>query len=331
MRATIRDIASNLNVSHTTVSRVLNRRDNARVSEETRARIENEALILGYRPNRAARVLVTGKTNLIGLGMGDFATYNVSVMHEVDVKLRERGYQMLVQRLPEPERMEELLQWPMDGLILLDFPGHVENLLKSGPINLPLVNIGTYSSEAVDHVALDLRVGAEQAMRHLVELGYRRIVYVASQWETRAGEPRFDAYAEEMRRANLKPEYLTLEGPTRTAACAGLNSFLTHSPFESGNPTQALFCLNDDIAIGCYRTLLDHGLRVPRDVALIGCDDIEDIRYLECRLSSIAYPIGAICETALNFLEARIENPLLNRQKAIIPAKFVSRESTREK
>ena len=115
MRATIRDIAVNLNVSHTTVSRVLNRRGDARISEATRLRVQEEALLLGYRPNRAARVLVTGKTNLVGLGMGEFFhPYNVSVMHHVEEKLRQRGYQMLAQRLPEPERMEELLQWPLE-------------------------------------------------------------------------------------------------------------------------------------------------------------------------------------------------------------------------
>ena len=218
----------------------------------------------------------------------------------------------------------------MNGLILLDYPGHVETLLKSGPTHVPLVNIGLYSSEAVDHVGLDLRQGADQAVKHLIDLGYARIVFVTSEWGGRAGEPRFNAYYQGMVAANLVPEYLVLEQPTRANGYSGMNRYLTEHPFEKGNDKQAIFCLNDDTAIGCYRALLDYGLRVPDDVAIIGCDDIEDVQYMECRLSSIAYSISDICETAINFLEARIQDPTISKQKAIIPASFISRDSTRQ-
>lgn len=331
MRTTIRDIARNLELSHSTVSKVLNRRTDAFISDTTRERVEKEAKRLGYRPNHAARALATGKTGLIGLGIGDFFhSYNISVMHHVDNHLRNRGYQMLLQRFREPENVTRLMDWPMDGLITLDYPDHVNALLKAAPKPLPIVSMGTYSAEMADHVALDLFVGAQQAMRHLTAQGYTRILYVVNMWGSRVGEPRRDAYFEAMSHSGFEPEYLILESPSREVAYKTLQDFLVNRPFERRKEKTALFCLNDEIAIGCYRALLESGLRIPQDIGLIGCDDSDDVQYLECPLSSISYSISHLCDTALDFLEARIENPSLGRQKAVVTSQFVARKSTQE-
>lgn len=329
MRITIRDIARNLDLSHSTVSKVLNRRLDSFISDTTRERVEKEAKKLGYRPNHAARALATGKTGLIGLGIGDFFhSYNTSVMHHVDNHLQNRGYQMLVQRFREPECAAKLLDWPLDGLITLDYPNHVKALVEASPKLLPIVSMGTYSAEITDHVELDLFVGAQQAMRHLVAQGYTRILYVVSAWGNRVGEPRRDAYFEGMNRAGLEPEYLLTASPTREMAYSTLLEFLADRPFGKRIEKTALFCFSDEIAIGCYRALMENGLRVPEDVGLVGCDDSINVQYLECPLSSVSYSIGQLCDTALDFLEARIENPALGRQKAIVTSHFVSRKST---
>ena len=331
MRATIRDIAQNLGLSHSTVSKVLNQRSDSFISAKTRQRVELEAKRLAYRPNHAARALVTGKTGLIGLGIGDyFQPYNMSVMAYVDNYLTQRGYRMMVQRFYEANHVIKEMDWSVDALIMLDHPEQVDAILFSMPRPFPIVSIGTYSYEMIDHVGLDLFSGAQQAMRHLLAQGYTRIHFVVNTWGNRIGEPRRDAYVESMNHNALEPEYLLLPNPARETAYLTLKKLLQERSFLLKKEKTALFCFNDEIAVGCYRALLEYGLRIPDDVGLVGCDNSPAVQYLECPLSSISYSIGELCSTALDFLEARIENETLSRQVGTVQSHFVSRKSTKE-
>jgi DNA-binding LacI/PurR family transcriptional regulator len=329
LRTTIRDIARNLNVSHSTVSKALNRRTDAFISEATRQRVEDEANRLGYRPNHAARALSTGKTNLIGLSIADFRSdYSIRVMHHVDQLLEARGYQMMVQRLPNSEQMGNLLEWPLDGLLLLDFPDHVEALLQSSPAHVPIVNLGAYSGTQADHVGIDLLTGAQQAMAHLIQHGYERIIYTATAWGVRDEEPRHQAYISSLSSIDLDSEEFFVEQPSRGSAYSTLIGALAKKQLTLDQRKTALFCFNDDIALGCYRALSESGIRVPEDIGIVGCDDSEAIQYLERPISTISYSIRELCRQGLDFLEARIEDPTLAIQYETIPSRFIPRNST---
>ena len=332
MRITIRDIARNLNLSHSTVSKVLNRRTDAFISEATRRRVEEEATRLCYRPNQAARALASGKTNLIGLCVGDFNTYNISVINHVEDHLRRRGLQMVVQRIVNLERGGRILEWPLDGMLILDFPDHIAMIREATQNQIPIVSMGSYSAELVDHVSLDLFSGAVEAMERLIEQKYTRIIYVTSEWGSRVGEARHDAYFRSVEKAGLVPEAFIVDGPTREAA---YDMFARNAVVGRLRDEQAiapkkttLFCFNDEIALGVYRALMEGGIRVPEDIALVGCDDSRDIQYLECPLSTISYSVSDLCEAGVNLLEKRIQNPGSGLQRAVVASQFIERKSS---
>lgn len=334
MRTTIRDIARNLNLSHSTVSKVLNGRSDAFISDATRSRVSEEATRLRYRPNHAARALATGKTNLIGLCVGDFNTYSTSVVNLVEEHLQRRGLQMIVQRILNLECSGKILEWPLDGLLVLDFPDHITIIGEAMQNQIPIVSMGSYSAELVDHVALDLFTGAVEAMSRLIKQGYTRIIYVTSEWGNRVGEARHDAYFQQLEEAGLEAETIMVDGPTREAAYAALTRDAVvarlRDELAADRKKTVLFCFNDEIALGVYRALLEGGLRVPGDVALVGCDDSRDIQYLECPLSSISYSISDLCAVGVDLLEKRIQNPGRGLQRAVVASRFIERKSSSE-
>ena len=334
MRTTIRDIARNLNISHSTVSKALNARPDAFISAATRLRVEEEARRLCYRPNHAARALATGRTNMIGLCVSDFNTFNTSVITHVDDHLRQHGFQMVVHRMLSPERSEEIIEWPLGGLLILDFPDYLKRLLDITQNQVPMVSIGSYSAQLVDHVALDLFSGAVDAMKRLIEQKYTRILYVTSEWGTKVGEARHDAYFQLVEDAGMEPELLMVDGPTREAAYEMFTrnaiAGRLRDEREAGGQKTALFCFNDEIALGVYRALMDAGVRVPTDVALVGCDDSRDVQYLECPLSTISYSISDMCALGVDLLEKRIRNPDSDRQYVVVPSRFIERKSSSE-
>ena len=148
---------------------------------------------------------------------------------------------MLVQRFREPKYMSRLLDWPMDGLITLDYPGHVQTLLKSSLASLPIVSMGTFSAEHTDHVTLDLFPGTQ---------GYTRILYVVNEWGLSVPEPRRDAYFETLSAAGLEPQCIVLQGATREEGYLVMQSYLAANPVQKRSEKTAFFCLNDSIAVG---------------------------------------------------------------------------------
>src|SRR5437868_4553948 len=96
---------------------------------------------------------------------------------------------------------------------------------------------------------------------------------------------------------------------------------------EHGHP-EAIFCHSDDVALGIYRGLCDLNLRVPEDVALVGCDGIQDTQYLECPLTTLVQPVAEMCATAWQFLLQRLEKPKLKNQRAVLKPKLAIRESS---
>jgi LacI family transcriptional regulator len=99
---------------------------------------------------------------------------------------------------------------------------------------------------------------------------------------------------------------------------------------HQGRP-EAIFCHADDAALGVYRGLCDLGVRVPEEVALVGCDGIEDTEYLECPLTTLVQPVAAMCATAWQFLQQRLEQPSISPQHAILKPKLALRESSRRR
>ncbi|MCW3095747.1 MAG: transcriptional regulator, LacI family [Chthonomonadaceae bacterium] len=330
MRVTIKNIASELGLSHATISRALNDRKDPFISDATRLRVRQAAEQMGYRPNLAARALATGRTQLIALWLKSLLTgYHAHVAHYMELQARQHSRKLVINILGGPDDMqtggEEDAAWNVDGIIAHENSGPVRRLLAQYPSSsIPIVTTGTYSYLADgDMVGIDLYSGAREAMEHLVASGHRRIAYLVNGTSDFPAEPRRKAYTGVMGEAGLPEEGIVTTDQLRATARNTVRAYVQ----EHGCPT-ALFCHNDDMAIGAYRGLLDAGLRVPDDIALIGCDGIEDTTYLECPLSTIVQPVEAMCALAWQFLERRIADPQMPPQQVTLQSHLAIRESS---
>jgi LacI family transcriptional regulator len=131
-----------------------------------------------------------------------------------------------------------------------------------------------------------------------------------------------------MRQAGLKPKFLyyPLSEQQRPLVRQSIQDYVR----EEGCP-EAIFCHSDDVALGIYRGLCDLKLRVPGDVALVGCDGIQDTEYLECPITTLVQPVAEMCATAWRFMLRRLESPLVKRQSLVLKPELIVRESSRRR
>jgi len=327
-RPTIKDIAEKANVSGWTVSQVLNGRTGVSIAEKTRHRVLQIAGEVGYRPNHAARALVSNRTHLIAIWMRtheSYSPYYGNIQHHLQRFARQHGYQCITEgvAIEDVEELDfsKLMNWPMDGVIACDVNGPVSAYAAiNSDDRLPMVSIGALSVDSTDYVRVDLYSGALSAVRHLIDVGCRRISYIGRlPYDMRA-----DAYAHVLQEHNRIEEYIPCPADSRASGRTSILDYI-HS---NGTP-DGIFCENDELAIGCYRGLCELGIRVPEDVAIVGCDGIDDIAYQARQISTINVPIYELCETAWTFLENRINKPDLPQQQHVIIPELIVRESSR--
>jgi len=325
MKVTIKQIAECVGVSPSTVSRVLSGRGERLISEQTRQRVLLAAEELGYQPHMAARSLVTGRTCTVALWMHHLYTaFHARVVHLVETTLWQSGYEMLVRQvghLSEPPRPS----WGrVDGIIgfeCLSALRLMHNLVRRR--SAPVVSMGAYYLTDIDHVGVDLYAGAMQAVQHLIDQGCRRVAYLVNAESRHPGDARRDAYDAVMQEAGLRREYIVAVDQSRAAAAAAVAAHVE----QFGLP-DAIFCHNDEMALGAYRSLRLLGVRVPDEVALIGCDGIEDTEYLEVPLTTVRQPLEEMCRLACEFLQRRMAQPDIPVQSAVLLPQLVVRESS---
>jgi LacI family transcriptional regulator len=143
-----------------------------------------------------------------------------------------------------------------------------------------------------------------------------------------AGDPRTDAYRDEMRAAGLMEEHIFQPYSfLPTVQAADSQTAVAAHVKEHGVP-QAIFCRNDHMALGAYRALRDAGYRIPEDVALVGCDGIAEAKYLDAPLTTVQQPIVEMCRIGWQFLKQRMENSALPLQSAVLQSELVIRKSS---
>ena len=330
-RVTLKDIAKRLDVSHATVSRALNRPEDPLISEATKLRVLHAATEMGYRPNQAARTLATGRTGLVALWLWSEAvpnSYHAYVSQLMHAEAHRRSCQLIVDLVcwaTLEARKDNLFEaWHVDGIVAHESgPAFQTQFLGSHRPPVPVVSTGAYHFlPGVDRVSIDVFEGAVLAMNHLIEQGRRRIMYVTDDLAHRGADPWYIAYTSQLKDFGLESIFLDVQS-TRAAVRVAVREYVR----VHGAP-DALFCHNDDMAIAAYRGLCDLGVRVPDDVAIVGCDGIEDTEYLEVPLTTIAQPLVEMCRVASQFLEQRIEDPSRPIQEVTLPATLVIRSSS---
>jgi LacI family transcriptional regulator len=328
MSATIRDIADQLGLSSSTVSRVLSSKNRALISKATSHRVLMAAQEMRYRPNYAARSLATGRTNMIAFWSPGFhVSFFNTVAHQIQRKLRDNGYETIMGELgnsrEKPFGELGLTRWKVDGIIMNGSGDWLDAYLQNHPSReVPLVHISVQNSASVDLVWLDLYPASRQAVQSLLDGGRKRIAHMLTASTDYAGGRR-GAYQDVLREAGRKPEYISVPQGNRPDSRRMMKQYV-----RSHGCPDAIFCANDEMAIGAYRGLRDLGIKIPDDVALVGCDGIEDTEYLDTPLTTIVQPVKQMCDAAWQLLRARMDEPDAPIQRVVLEPQLVIRDSS---
>ncbi len=333
MGASIKDVAERAGVSVKTVSNVVN--GYQFVAPQTRAKVQKALDELDYRPNLSARLLRGGRTGLIALAVPEirmpyFAELAAQVVHIA----KDHGWTVLIdetQGILDNERLvsEGLKSHLVDGLIVSPLALRARDV-QTRRDRTPLVLLGERLVHApVDHVSIDNVAGAQAAVAHLAQLGRRRIAAIGSQPHVSGGTAalRLKGYRQALRSARLPYDPMLVVPAAHYHRSDGAQAMATLLDLD--DPPDAVFCLNDLMALGAIRTLHARGLRVPEQIAVIGFDDIEEARFSTPTLSTVAPDKGQIARLALGLLERRItDGDSAQPQEGYADFRLVVREST---
>ena len=335
MGARMIDIARDLGVSLMTVSKAL--RSHSDISEQTRTRVMKRAQELDYRPNWIARSLVTRRTYVIGLVIPDLMhSFFAEVAKGVTRKFEPLNYQIVIANSDENADIEErqvelLLARSVDGLI-------IASTQPNGRRNL----FGTLANRGVPYVMIDRapaglkanyvgvkdeEIGA-MATEHLIEQGCRRIAHIRGPLIA-PGTGRLRGYSRALAKHGLKapPEYVVSGQHSDGSGYDAMRQLLKLNP-----PPDGVFCYNDPVAAGAIKAVLEAGLRVPDDIAIIGAGNVHYSDLLRVPLSTIDQSSSAIGETAAELLVSCIESKTpVPAKRILIAPQLVVRESSRRK
>ncbi len=331
----MKDIAQDLNVSVVTVSKVL--RNHSDISQATRDRVLQRMKELNYRPNLAARTLVTGRTYMIGLVVpGLMHPFFVEVAKALSKEIRPLGYSLVIassEEDPELERqeIEFLLSRQVDALVVASAQTSPASFREIESRNIPYVLIDRRLADLnANFIGIDdVQVGL-LATRHLIDSGYTRIAHIRGP-ELSTGNARFEGYrrALEESKRPIAPEYVVAE--TAIDDCGESSGFDAMQQLLARTPRpDAVFCFNDQVAIGAMRAILNAGLRLPEDVALVGAGNILHSDLLRVSLSTIDQATAEIGQRAAKLAVKLIEATSAPRSKTVLlEPSLVIRESSR--
>ena len=330
----IKDVARIAGVSIATVSRCVN--DPERVKEKTRVRVRNAILKTGYSPNTLARSFRTGKTNVIMVvlpSVGD--PFFTDVMKGIRSVANEKGYSILINEtqfntMTADEIGAMVVSRQADGIVLLATlsPFGTEVLSSNSQRALPVV-IGceTISSELADFPSVHIEnvCAAEEATHYLIAAGHRRIAFIHGSEQSLLTDDREHGYRSAMNKAGFViEEGWVLEGKlSLEGAIHATHQLLNHSH----RPT-AIFCANDEMAMGAYHEIRSAGLKIPEDISVMGFDDIRYARVMDPPLTTIYQPAEEIGQRVMYRLFNEIEQGRSKHgQSEIVPHKLIVRQS----
>ncbi len=312
---TLDTVAAHAHVSKATASRVLGGRASQLVSPRTAERVRRSAEILGYKLNPVASALATGKSRVVALWVHNLdRPFYALFMREIAEQARPAGYEIIVQQGMAPEAT----QWPVDGVIAFDFPS-VPSSLRPGPV----VAVGEWPPDDVDAVQFDLNFATRQALESLIDSGRSRIAYLRQDATAGKKTGRYATVQSVLQAHRLAPIHLRVESDSADAGRAAVADALRDGP-----AFDALFCHNDELAIGALQAIHDAGKSTPDDIALVGCDGIEWGRFTNPPISTLHIPLAEAAAVAWETLAWRWANPDAPRRRSTVDATFVPRKTT---
>lgn len=336
MGVTLKDIARDLGVSVITVSKAL--RNHSDISEQTKARVLKRVQELNYRPNLAARALVTGRTNMIGFVIPDLLnSFFSEIVRGVAGALRNTGYTIVVtssEQDPKLERqaVEQFITRRVDMLLIASTHWTVEMFRRIEEAGIPYILIDrSFVGLAAHFVGVnDEEVGA-LATQHLIDTGCKRVAHIGGP----AISPllgRLEGYKRALAKNGLPVDTDLIMSTDRAEELGDAPAYTATQILLGQNPRpDGIFCYNDVAAYGAIAAVLDAGLRIPEDVSVIGCGNLLYNKFVRVPLTSVDQQSNVIGQRA-----AKLALQLIEADQAVVPKpiylepRLVVRASTRK-
>ncbi|HEY1767468.1 MAG TPA: LacI family DNA-binding transcriptional regulator [Terracidiphilus sp.] len=333
----LKDIADELGVSVVTVSRAL--RDRPDIAKETKAKILDRVKQLNYRPNLMARSLVTGRSSLIGLVVPDLIhPFFAEIAKSLAATLRKKHYFLIVSSSEsdpqlEQDEIEHMLAHHLDCFVVASCQKDPENLRRIGEAGVPLVLIDrSFPGFSSNFIGVDDFRAAELAVEHLIAQGCKRITHIRGP-ETNVGNRRAEGYRSALARHGMHaPDHYVVscgeasDSDGETRGKRAMEEVLALQPRPDG-----VFCFNDTVAVGAMVKTIEEGLRIPRDVSIVGCGNFHYSSKLQVPLSSIDQKSKEIGERTAKMITALLEKPSARPRTVILEPELIVRDSSRLK
>lgn len=330
-RVTIREVADEAGVSIATVSRVLNGRGD--VAPETRELVSRIIQERGYIANRSARGLSAGRTGLVGVLVPlVFPVYFSAILSGASEALYEHDLRVVLsptghEHDREVTLLERLMHGLTDGALIVlpeESSEELERLLDAG-YNFVVVDPRLRLNDRIPSVSAAHMSGADQAMRHLLGLGHRRIAAITGPTGWVATEDRRRGYHAALAAAGILPDpALEIESDFEIAGGADAAGRL----LELSDPPTAIFAFNDNLAIGAIQAARARGVRVPEDLSVVGFDDSEHATIVSPALTTVRQPLAEMGRTAVSLLSRLLDRQRFETLHIELGTRLVVREST---
>ncbi len=286
---------------------------------------------MGYHPNLFAKSLVEQKSKIIGLLVYDYKnTFYADFARFLQELAYEAGYIVFQANTDDntdkTERLvNSMLSIGVDGIVCAAarFDDHViKKLIEDG---FPVGLVNRHLEEGIgDYVVLDNEYGAYLAVSHLYNLGRRRIAIIKGTVETSTGSERFSGYLKAIKEIGLKPDDKIIKQGVFSQKSGHQ---LTRSLMRQDNPPDAIFCGDDEIALGAIAALDELGLSIPEDVAIVGFDDNDISSHSRIQLTTISQNVEKMAMLGLDNLLRRIENPQREFEHVVLQPNLIIRQS----
>lgn len=335
-RPTIREVAAEAGVSHQTVSRVINA--DGYVSEATRGRVQQAIRQLNFVPNGIARSLSSRRSNTLGVVSNDISDHSFAEMAAgAEAEARRQGFYLIIGSVEDRSAEDEeaylrlMQQRRIEGLIVARprLRRASWKLLASIADSIPTVAIASRVEALHLHsVDIDNKGGGRLAASHLIERGHRAIATITGPLDWPSAQARLDGAEDALREAGIRTKLVVAS--TDEWGVEGGRAAMRQLR-QSGHKFTAVFAQSDLLALGAIAELQANGLAVPRDVSVIGYDDIPVAEYMTPALTTIRQPMNEVGAQAVKLLAEELGRPSLSgrarRRHQLVDVSLVARDS----
>lgn len=324
---TIKDVARAASVSIASASRALNGVN--RIAPETKERVLEAARKLQYVPHEGARSLITRKTQTIGVLLPDlYGEFFSEIIRGIDDASRQSGYQILLSSYHNSEaetaKAISTMRGRVDGMLVMA-PYSQISADGFSALHAPIVMLNEMRSDEIASVSIDSYQGGYDASNHMVKLGYKNIAHLSGPNSNLDAAKRKQGYMDAMSQAGQLP--IIFKGDF-TEECGEkiAQIIIERNQKDSANKIDAVFAANDMMAIGLCSVFLEHKIKIPEEISILGFDDIPISKYVTPTLSTMRVNMAEIGSNAFEILVAKIAGKKPAGSKSFVP-ELVIRQS----